>query len=59
MYCVQNQSSDISLQTDRPAVGEIHGYLYPLTARPLDPADMNVIMTKNLWCGRRGQAGRR
>lgn len=46
MYCVQNQSSDISLQTDRPAVGEIHGYLYPLTARPLDPADMNVIMTK-------------
>ena len=46
MYCVQNQSSDISLQTDRPAYGEIHGYLYPLTVKPLDPADMNTIMTK-------------
>lgn len=46
MYCVQNQASDISLQTDRPATSEIHGYLYPLTIRPLDPADMNIIMTK-------------
>ncbi len=46
MYCVQNQTSDISLQTDRPATAEIHGYLYPMTARPLDPADMNTIMTK-------------
>jgi defect-in-organelle-trafficking protein DotB len=34
------------LQTDRPAYGEIHGYLYPLTVKPLDPADMNTIMTK-------------
>ncbi len=46
MYCVQNQSSDISLQTDRQAYAEIHGYLYPLTTRPLDPADINAIMTK-------------
>jgi len=46
MYCVQNQTSDISLQTDRPATAEIHGHLYPMTARPLDPADMNTIMTK-------------
>jgi defect in organelle trafficking protein DotB len=46
MYCVKNQSSDISLQTDRPAYGEIHGHLYPLTAKPLDPADLNTIMTK-------------
>lgn len=46
MFCVQNQASDISLQTDRQAYAEIHGYLYPLTVKPLDPADMNVIMTK-------------
>lgn len=46
MYCVQNQASDISLQTDRPAYGDIHGYLYPLMVRPLDPADMNTIMTR-------------
>jgi len=46
MYCVQNQTSDISLQTDRPVYCEIHGHLYPLSARPLDPADMNAIMAK-------------
>ncbi len=46
MFCVQNQTSDISLQTDRPAYAEIHGVLYPLTIRPLDPADMMTIMTK-------------
>ncbi len=46
MYCVQHQASDITLQTDRPAYGEIHGYLYPLTAKPLDPADMNTILTR-------------
>lgn len=46
MFCVQNQTSDISLQTDRAAYAEIHGVLYPMTIRPLDPADMIAIMTK-------------
>lgn len=46
MFCVQNQTSDISLQTDRPTYAEIHGVLYPMTIRPLDPADMIAIMTK-------------
>lgn len=46
MFCVQNQTSDISLQTDRPAYAEIHGVLYPMTIRPLDPADIISIMTK-------------
>jgi len=46
MYCVQNQTSDISLQTDRPVYCEIHGHLYPLTVRPLDPADLHAIMAK-------------
>lgn len=46
MFCVQNQASDISLQTDRPVYGDIHGYLYPLTQRPLDPADINAFLIK-------------
>lgn len=46
MFCVQNQTSDISLQTDRQAYAEIHGALYPMTIRPLDPADVMTIMTK-------------
>lgn len=46
MYCVQNQSSDISLQTDRPAYADIHGYLYPMTTKPIDPSDMNTILTR-------------
>lgn len=46
MHGVQNQASDISFQTDRQAYAEIHGILYPVTARALDSADLNVIMTK-------------
>ncbi len=46
MYCVKNQASDISLQTDRQAYAEIYGIIYPLTQRVLDPADLNAFMTR-------------
>lgn len=46
MYCVKNQASDISLQTDRQAYAEIYGIIYPLTKRVLDPADLNAFMTR-------------
>lgn len=46
MYCVKNQASDITLQTDRQAYAEIHGILYPLTKRALDPADLGAFMTR-------------
>jgi defect in organelle trafficking protein DotB len=46
LWCVKKNASDITLQTDRPAYNEIYGTLYPATYRPLDPADMNVILTK-------------
>jgi len=46
LWCVKKNASDITLQTDRPAYNEIYGTLYPATYRPLDPADMNVFLTK-------------
>lgn len=46
LWCVKKNSSDITLQTDRPVYNEIYGTLYPATFRPIDAADMNVFLTK-------------
>jgi defect-in-organelle-trafficking protein DotB len=43
LWCVKRKSSDITLQSDRPAYNEIDGTLYPGTYRPLDAADLNVF----------------
>ena len=46
LWCVKKNSSDITIQTDRPVYNEIYGVLYPGTYRPIDAADMNVFLTK-------------
>ena len=46
LWCVKKNSSDVTMQTDRPAYNEIYGVLYPGTFRPLDGADMNVFLDK-------------
>lgn len=46
LWCVERGTSDISIQTDRPVYNEIHGSLYPATYRPLDAADMAVILAR-------------
>lgn len=46
LWCVKKNSSDITIQTDRPVYNEIYGTLYPGTYRPVDAADMNVFLTK-------------
>jgi len=46
LWCVKKNSSDISIQTDRPAYNEIYGTLYPSTFRPIDAADMNAFLSK-------------
>lgn len=46
LWCVKKNSSDITIQTDRPVYNEIYGTLYPATFRPIDAADMNVFLTK-------------
>lgn len=46
LWCVEQGSSDISIQTDRPVYNDIHGTLYPGTYRPLDAADMAVILAR-------------
>lgn len=46
LWCVKQNSSDITIQTDRPAYNEIHGVLYPATFRNIDAADMATMLTK-------------
>ena len=46
LWCVKQNSSDITIQTDRPAYNEIHGALYPATYRNIDAADMAIFLTK-------------
>ena len=46
LWCVKKNSSDVTIQTDRPVYNEIYGTLYPALYRPVDAADMNVFLTK-------------
>lgn len=46
LWCIMQGSSDITWQTDRPVYNEIDGKLYPGTYRPMDAADMAIILTK-------------
>ncbi len=46
LWCVKKNSSDVSIQSDRPVYNEIYGTLYPATYRPIDAADMNVFLTR-------------
>lgn len=46
MWCVNQKSSDISFQTDRPLYNDIAGILRPGTKRPMDSADMAVLLGK-------------
>lgn len=46
LWCVKQNSSDITIQTDRPAYNEIHGVLYPGLFRSIDASDMAVFLSK-------------
>lgn len=46
VWCVKQESSDISFQTDKPVYNDIHGLLSPATRRPLDSADMAVVLAR-------------
>ncbi|MBN8520453.1 MAG: Flp pilus assembly complex ATPase component TadA [Alphaproteobacteria bacterium] len=46
LWCVKKNSSDITIQTDRPVYNEIYGTLYPALFRPIDAADMNIFLHK-------------
>ncbi len=46
LWCVKKDTSDVTIQSDRPVYTEIHGTLYPATFRPLDAADINVFLTR-------------
>ena len=46
LWCVKKNSSDITIQSDRPVYNEIHGTLYPGTYRNIDAADMAIFLTK-------------
>lgn len=46
LWCIKQGSSDITWQTDRQVYNEIDGKLYPGTYRPMDAADMAIVLTK-------------
>jgi len=46
LWCVKKNSSDITIQSDRPVYNEIHGTLYPALYRNIDAADMAVFLTR-------------
>jgi len=46
LWCVKQNSSDITIQSERPAYNEIGGELYPGTLRNMDASDMAVFLEK-------------
>lgn len=46
LWCVKQNSSDITIQSERPVYNDIHGTLYPGTYKNIDAADMAVMLTK-------------
>jgi defect-in-organelle-trafficking protein DotB len=46
LWCVKQNASDITIQSERQVYNEIHGHLYPGTVRNIDAADMAVFLTK-------------
>ncbi len=46
LWCVKQNSSDITIQSERPVYNEISGELYPGTFRNIDAADMGVFLEK-------------
>ena len=46
LWSVKRNASDITFQSDRPVYQEIDCTLYPATYRPLDAADMAVVLRK-------------
>ncbi len=45
-WCVNERASDITLQTDRPVYIEVDGKLRPVSVRPLDAADLSVMLNR-------------
>ncbi len=46
LWCVKQNSSDVTIQSERQVYNEIHGKLYPATVRNIDAADMAIFLTK-------------
>lgn len=46
LWCVKQNSSDITIQGERPVYNEINGSLYPAIIRSIDAADLDVFLEK-------------
>ena len=46
LWCVQNKSSDTTLQSDRPVYIEVDGILFPVTRRALYSADIANVLSR-------------
>ncbi|MDP9196351.1 MAG: Flp pilus assembly complex ATPase component TadA [Pseudomonadota bacterium] len=45
-WCAEQRASDITIQTDRPVYIEKDGQLYPVTVRPVDAADIAIMLNR-------------
>lgn len=46
LHCVQNQASDITVQTQEPIIAEIYGQLYGITARRLLSSEVGDLLNE-------------
>jgi defect-in-organelle-trafficking protein DotB len=46
LWCVRQQASDTTIQTDKPVYIEVDGILFPVTRRSLDSADMANVLNR-------------
>lgn len=46
LWCVKQNASDITIQSDRPVYNDIHGHLYPGTHKEMDAADIGVFLER-------------
>src|SRR3546814_16986530 len=45
LFCHQNNVQDINILSDKPVVGRVHGWLCPVTERPITPAEIEQFAT--------------
>ncbi len=46
LQCVQNQASDITIQTQEPIIAEIYGHLYPITGRAMLSSEVGEMLNE-------------
>ena len=46
LWCVDQGSSDVTIQTDKPVYNDLSGTLYPATYHAIDAAEMSAFLAR-------------